>query len=149
MLKNILTHPFTSIAPALCVAASIAFQSASAGPAPDGGSDDDQDQVLLSFSTVGDSRQDPVSPDPTTVPVSGQDSLWLENTKALWRILRSVEAQQSHLLFFNGDMIMGYGNAIVPANPTNVSNIVNSDLVNFYKQYAFWRGMVAGTMESG
>src|ERR1700682_5829926 len=29
---------------------------------------DDRDRVILSFSTVGDSRQDPVSPDKSTVP---------------------------------------------------------------------------------
>jgi hypothetical protein len=42
---------------------------------------------------------------------------------------------------------MGYGNAIVPPDTSTVAKIVNSDLVNFYKQYAFWRGMVAGLME--
>jgi len=46
-------------------------------------------------------------------------------------------------------MIMGYGNAIVPTNNTTVAGIVGSDLVKFYQQYAFWRGMVAGVMESG
>ena len=30
----------------------------------------DRDRVILTFSTVGDSRQDPVSPDPSTLPVS-------------------------------------------------------------------------------
>ena len=109
----------------------------------------DRDHEILSFSTVGDSRQDPATPDPTTLPLSGQDALWLENTKALSRIIRSVEDQRSSLLFFNGDMIMGYGNAIVPANNTTISGIVNSDLVKFYVQYAFWRGTVAGLMENG
>ncbi|HZP94680.1 MAG TPA: hypothetical protein VFB20_17620 [Burkholderiales bacterium] len=42
---------------------------------------DRADPVMLSFSTVGDSRQDPVSPDPTQLPLSGQDAIWLENTK--------------------------------------------------------------------
>src|SRR2546429_5889257 len=77
---------------------------------------DDRDHLILSFSTVGDSRQDPATPDVTTLPLSGQDTIWLQNTKALTRISRSIEQQQSSLLFFNGDMIMGYGNAIVPAN---------------------------------
>jgi len=111
--------------------------------------DDDEDQPILTFSTVGDSRQDPVSPDPTTTPLSGQDTIWLQNTKAWSRIIDSIEQQKSNLLFFNGDMIMGYGNANVPQNNTTVQGIVNSDLVNFYKQYAFWRGMVAGLMENG
>jgi hypothetical protein len=110
---------------------------------------DDGDKPILTFSTVGDSRQDPVAPDPTTVPVSGQDAQWLQNTRALSRILRSIEFQRSSLLFFNGDMIMGYGNAVVPTKNTTVSDIVNSDLVKFYTQYAFWRGAIAGTMEQG
>lgn len=107
------------------------------------------DPVILSFSTVGDSRQDPASPDPTTVPLSGQDALWLQNTKAWSRIIRSVQTQRSNFLFFNGDMIMGYGNATVPANNTTVAGIAGSDLMKFYQQYAFWRGMVAPLMETG
>lgn len=107
------------------------------------------DTAILTFSTVGDSRQDPVKPDPTSVPLSGQDALWLQNTKALTRILRSVQSQGSSFLFFNGDMIMGYGKASVPANTTTVDAIVSSDLVQFYRQYAFWRGIVAPFMETG
>ena len=107
-----------------------------------------QDPVVLSFSTVGDSRQDPANPDPTLAPLSGQDAIWLQSTKAWSRIIDSIESQKSHLLFFNGDMIMGFGNAIAPAD-TSVSGIVNSDLMKFYRQYAFWRGMVAGLMEKG
>ncbi len=107
------------------------------------------DPVVLSFSTVGDSRQDPATPDPTTVPLSGQDALWLQNSKAWTRIMRSVQKQKSNFLFFNGDMIMGYGNATVPTNNTTVAGIVGSDLVKFYQQYAFWRGMVANLMETG
>jgi len=110
---------------------------------------DRDDSVLLTFSTVGDSRQDPVKPDPTTLPLSGQDAIWLQNTKALSRILRSVNAEGSSLLFFNGDMIMGYGKASVPANTTTVDSIVKSDLVQFYRQYAFWRGLVAPFIETG
>jgi hypothetical protein len=111
--------------------------------------DDDRDPVVLSFSTVGDSRQDPASPDPSTLPVSGQDQLWLQNTKAWSRIIRTVQAQRSNFLFFNGDMIMGYGNATVPSNTSSVAGIVNSDLMKFYQQYAYWRGMVGGLMETG
>lgn len=129
---------------ALLIAGCFALQNAFAAP-----EQPIDDHEILSFSTVGDSRQDPVTPDPTTLPLSGQDAMWLENTKAWSRIIRSIEEQRSSLLFFNGDMIMGYGNAIVPANNTNVAGIVGSDLVKFYIQYAFWRGMVAGLMENG
>jgi hypothetical protein len=114
----------------------------------DQGHEGHRDPVVLSFATVGDSRQDPDSPDPTTVPVSGQDSTWLQNTKALDRIRRSVEIQGASFLFFNGDMIMGYGNAVGPTG-TNVTTVVNSDLMKFYRQYAYWRGMMAGLMEGG
>jgi hypothetical protein len=110
--------------------------------------DKDHNGVILSFSTVGDSRQDPDTPDPTTIPLSGQDAIWLQNTRVLDRMSRSVEAQGSSFLFFNGDMIMGYGNAISPAD-TNVVTVVNSDLMKFYRQYGFWRGMMAGLMEGG
>ena len=107
------------------------------------------DPAILTFSTVGDSRQDPKHPDPTTLPVSGQDANWLQSTKAWSRIMRSVQHQNSDFLFFNGDMIMGYGNADVPADTSSVDAIVGSDLVQTYKQYAFWRGMVANLMETG
>ncbi len=61
----------------------------------------------------------------------------------------SIHNQGANLLFFNGDMIMGYGNAYVPADTTSVDAIVKSDLVTTYRQYAFWRGMVAPLMEGG
>ncbi len=122
----------------------------------------DADPVVLTFSTVGDSRQDPVSFDPTTGPLTGQDKLWLQNTKAWSRILRTVQSQKSNLLFSNGDMIHAYGlsgfgytsslsgsSIAGPAAPATVSDIVNSDLVKSYQQYAFWRGMVAPVMETG
>ena len=94
------------------------------------------DPVILSFATVGDSRQDPA-----TAGLSGQDATWLQNTKAWSRIMREVQAKKSNMLFFNGDMIMGYGKADVPADTTTVPAIVGSQLVKMYKQYAFWRGM--------
>jgi hypothetical protein len=62
--------------------------------------------------------------------------------------MREIEAQKARLLFFNGDMIMGYGLAGPPAS-TSVADVVGSDLMAFYRQYAFWRGMVAPLMESG
>ena len=109
---------------------------------------EDDNIEILSSSTVGDSRQDPEKPDPSTLPLSGQDKIWLQNTKAFSRIVDSVHAQRSHLLFFNGDMIMGYGNATNPPD-TSIATVVKSDLMQFYRQYAFWRGMVAGVMEQG
>ena len=109
---------------------------------------ENRDPVVLTFSTVGDSRQDPVTFDPTTGPLSGQDKIWLQNTKAWSRIIRSVEAQKSKLLFFNGDMIMGYGLA-GPTPSNSVADVVGSDLMAFYRQYGFWRGMVAPLMEAG
>jgi hypothetical protein len=110
--------------------------------------DHEHDPVVMSFSTVGDSRQDPVTFDPTTGPLSGQDKIWLQNTKAWTQIMRSVEEQESKLLFFNGDMIMGYGLA-GPTKSNSVGDVVSSDLMAFYRQYAFWRGMVAPLMEAG
>jgi len=140
------------------------------------------DPVVLTFSTVGDSRQDPTFPDPSLINnsqkgvgncqlttgtglnpnpgLSGQDCKWLQNTAALSMILDNIHSQKSKLLFFNGDMIMGYGKAGVPvtrgngatdapiANP-QVSDVINSDIMQFYKQYGFWRGMVANLMEGG
>jgi len=132
---------------ATCLAALALSGSALAEPR-------DDDDVVLSFATVGDSRQDPVSPDPTTLPVSGQDKIWLQNTKAWSRIIDSIKHQNANFLFFNGDMIMGYGKAGVPAASDataglTVADVTKSDLMAFYKQYAYWRGMVAPLMEAG
>ena len=106
------------------------------------------DPVLLRFSTVGDSRQDPKEADESMKPLSAQDKIWLQNTKAWSRIMRGIEAQKSKLLFFNGDMIMGYGTA-GPTPSNSVADVVGSDLMAFYRQYGFWRGMVAPLMEAG
>jgi hypothetical protein len=139
------------------------------------------DPVVLTFSTVGDSRQDASKVDATVLTwpktgscpnpagngltpnpgLSGQDCKWLQNTKAWTRIMRTIQSQKANLLFFNGDMIMGYGKASVPVNsragganetaktsPT-VTDIVTSDLMQFYQQYGFWRGMMATLMETG
>jgi hypothetical protein len=135
--------------PAVSTRKSAAFVAPPSGIEPDAYYWDD---TVLSFSTVGDSRQDPVTFDPTTAPLSGQDQIWLQNTKAWTRIMRSIERQQPDLLFFDGDMIMGYGWAAKPtlnSNPDDVSDVIKSDLVQFYTQYAFWRGMVANLMETG
>ncbi len=106
------------------------------------------DPVILSFSTVGDSRQDPKEPDASMKPLTAQDKIWLQNTKAMSRIMRGIEGQKSKLLFFNGDMVMGYGLA-GPTPSNSVADVVGSDLMAFYRQYGFWRGMVAPLMEAG
>jgi hypothetical protein len=108
------------------------------------------DAVVLSFSTVGDSRQDPAKVDSTQKPMSQQDYQWLQNSKAWSRLMREISAKKPSMLFFNGDMIMGYGNADVSTVSTaNVAGVVNSDLVRYYTQSAFWRGMVAPLIEAG
>ena len=124
----------------------------------------DADPVVLTFSTVGDSRQDPVTYDQASVGTTlpPQDAIWLQNTKAFARILRTIQSQKASMLFFNGDLIHGYGwanygytsntnqTAITgPVAPASTADIVGSDLMKFYKQYGFWRGMVAPVMETG
>jgi hypothetical protein len=79
--------------------------------------------------------------------LSAQNKIWLQNTKAWSRLIDEIGAQKPKLLFFNGDMIMGYGNAD-PAIVT-ADNVANSDFYKYGRQYAFWRGMVAGLMEKG
>ncbi len=101
--------------------------------------------VVLSFSTVGDSREDP-----TTTTLNAQNKIWLQNTAAWSRIMETISAQKSKLLFFNGDMIMGYGTAdYSKINTTSLAAAAGSDFVKYYQQYAFWRGMVAHLMEDG
>lgn len=121
------------------------------------------DNVVLSFATVGDSRQDSINLDPSQVNqggLTGQDKTWLQNTKAWSRIMRSIQSQKASLLFFNGDMVMGYGNgtALNAYKTTNVGGTwtpanlpagLTTDTTDFYAQYAFWRGMVANLMETG
>jgi len=116
------------------------------------------DPVVLKFSTVGDSRQDPkkfdaTQTDPQSGKLTGQDAHWLQNSKAFARILREVGNQRPSMLFFNGDMIMGYGRAAVApgwstTTPT-AEQVASSDLGKFIAQYAFWRGMVTPLMEAG
>jgi hypothetical protein len=119
------------------------------------------DPVVFSFATVGDTRQDPATPDSTQIlppnTVGGklltQDKIWLQNSKAWGRILRSVQAQKPKMFFINGDMIMGYRDAVVPPSwsttPPQLSDLVNSDVTQLYAQYAFWRGMAVNAMETG
>jgi len=84
--------------------------------------------VLLSFATVGDSRAEEGAAE-----LTAQDKIWLQNTPVITRIAREVEHQRPNFFFFNGDMIMGY---------KTDSNYLN-------RQYAFWRGMMSGLLESG
>ena len=115
------------------------------------------DPVVFEFSTVGDTRGDAGTPSLTAAPgapLFKQDSIWLENTKAFTRILRSVQAHRSDFLFVNGDLIMGYGDAVVPspsdaATGLSVADVAGSDLMAFYRQYGFWRGLTANLMETG
>src|ERR1700758_581888 len=124
----------------------------------------DTTPVVLTFSTVGDSRQDPNTYDQASVgaALNGQDAIWLQNTKAFSRILRTIQSQKSTMLFFNGDMINGYGWANFgytsdatqarisgPVAPVTTADIVGSDLMKHYREYAFWRGMVAPLPETG
>jgi len=143
---------FLSAAVALAVALSVPLARAESEGFTRSDWEEAYDPAILTFSTVGDSRQDPVAPDPSTLlpggKISAQDQNWLENSKVFSRILRSVHDQKASLLFFNGDMIMGYGKAAAPAD-TSLSGILGSDLMAFYKQYGFWRGMVATAMETG
>jgi len=125
--------------------------------------DHDDDDVVLAFATVGDSRQDPIALDPSQVAqggLTGQDKIWLQNTKSWSRIMRSIQAQKAKLLFFNGDMVMGYGNGTALNDykttnvngtwkPTSLPSGLTTDTTDFYAQYAFWRGMVANLMEAG
>jgi hypothetical protein len=85
------------------------------------------DPIVMSFATVGDSRADPETAD------TRQDQAFAQNTRALARILREIQAVKPKALFFNGDMIMGY----------------TADKAMIYRQYAYWRGMAAGLMENG
>jgi hypothetical protein len=86
------------------------------------------DTVVISFATVGDCRH---APDASGI--TAQDSIWLQNTRVFARMLQEIEAQRPHALFFNGDMIHGY----------------STNRLVLDRQYAFWRGMVAGMAERG
>jgi hypothetical protein len=108
---------------------------------------DNNEGVLLSFATLGDSRQDPTTQDPSS-PLTAQDAVWLQSTRPFSRILRTIQSQKPNMLFLNGDMIMGYGNAGQPLDLT-LDGILASDVMKMTKQYGFWRGMVANLMETG
>ncbi len=131
------------------------------------------DPVIFSFATVGDSRTDPNKPDATTLlanpspatqggapsltgTILPQDNMWVQNTTAFSKILSGIQSQNPNLLFFNGDMIFGYGRPTLPAawangkpNSWNTAQTVSPDAIFEYIQYAYWRGMVATLFQSG
>jgi hypothetical protein len=131
------------------------------------------DPVIFSFATVGDSRTDPGKPDATTLlanktptttggapnfggSILPQDNEWVQNTAAFGTMLAGIQAQDPNLLFFNGDMIFGYGRPILPSSWSNgkpnswtSAQTVVPDTIFEIAQYAYWRGMVAPLFLSG
>jgi hypothetical protein len=102
-------------------------------PHPLGAGRGHEDEVVLSFATVGDSREEPGA-----AYLTPQDAIWLQNTKVWSRIMREVREQEPQMLFFNGDMIMGYADAAVAKDHETMN-----------RQYAFWRGMATQLLECG
>ncbi len=86
------------------------------------------DHLVFRFATVGDSRAEPGD-----AQLSAQDTIWLQSTRVLSRMVREIQAQHPQALVFNGDMIYGY----------------SGDHAVLDRQYAFWRGMVAHLFETG
>jgi hypothetical protein len=143
------------------------------------------DPVVFSFATVGDNRQDPKKPDPTTFLANSspttqggapsfsghvipQDAFFLQNSAAWAEIQSGITAQGAQLLFFNGDMVYGYGRPIMPpawtGNPSSWSTPVTATVLNAftgtpgslyadgffeYLQYAYWRGSVSTLFSNG
>ena len=131
------------------------------------------DPVVFSFATVGDSRTDPAKADATTLLANSnpatqggapsltgtilpQDNEWVTNTQAFATILAGIQAQNPNLLFFNGDMIFGYGRPQLPTawangkpNSWTTAQTVVPDTVFEIAQYAFWRGLVAPLFLTG
>jgi hypothetical protein len=131
------------------------------------------DPVIFSFSTVGDSRTDPGKPDATTLLANAnptteggypslngtilpQDNEWVTNTEAYQTILNGIKGQNPNLLFFNGDMVFGYGRPILPTawangkpNSWTTAQTVVPDTIFEYIQYAYWRGMIANLFLAG
>ncbi|HEY5975472.1 MAG TPA: metallophosphoesterase [Geobacteraceae bacterium] len=86
------------------------------------------DRPILRFAVMGDSRHDAAAP-----AITPQDQRWLQNSKVLARLVDEVRAARPELLFFLGDMIYGY----------------TTDRPTLERQYAYWRGMLAGLLEGG
>jgi hypothetical protein len=134
------------------------------------------DPVVFSFATVGDNRQDPSKADPTTFiwnpspateggmpsfsgAVLPQDQIFMQNSAAWSIIQQGISAQGAQLLFFNGDMIFGYGRPIMPTAWTGTTTgypvtwlgaqSVVPDAFFEYIQYAYWRGTVSTLFNAG
>ncbi|MDR3416918.1 MAG: metallophosphoesterase [Nevskia sp.] len=117
---------------------------------------------MFSFATVGDSRQDPKSPDPTTLLPNNtgtllpQDKQWLQNSQAWSMLYNGIASQDPNLLFFNGDMVYGYGRPVLPSAWSNgqpgtwtSAQSVTPDTIFEYVQYAYWRGSIANLFYNG
>jgi hypothetical protein len=126
------------------------------------------DPVVFSFATVGDSRTDPAKADPTTFLAGSpgapsltgtllpQDAEYLQNSAAANAMLAGIQSQAPNLLFFNGDMIYGYGRPTLPSQWSTGtpitwtgSYVVNADTIYEYQQYAYWRGSVSSLFNTG
>lgn len=86
------------------------------------------DPEVFHFATVGDSRGDPKAPG-----ISAQDKRWAQASPVLARMTQEIGDSKAQALVFNGDMVMGY----------------TPERAQLDRQYAYWRGMVAGLMERG
>lgn len=86
------------------------------------------DPVVFTFAVTGDSRQNPHAKGLTP-----QQRIWMQDTKPFARILRQIQAKKPKVLFFTGDMIMGF-----------TTNFAWTD-----RQYAYWRGMVSALLQNG
>ncbi|MBV8393674.1 MAG: metallophosphoesterase [Alphaproteobacteria bacterium] len=84
--------------------------------------------VVLRIATFGDSRADAKDKH-----LDGQDRRWLQNTAVLTRLSDEIAASHAQLFVFNGDMVMGY----------------TDDAAQLDREYAYWRGMMAGLMAHG
>ncbi len=80
----------------------------------------------------------------------------MTNTQAFATILAGIQSQNPNLLFFNGDMIFGYGRPILPTawangkpNSWTTAQTVTPDAIFEIAQYAYWRGMVAPLFLTG
>ncbi|HTV80678.1 MAG TPA: hypothetical protein VMF03_20675 [Steroidobacteraceae bacterium] len=111
--------------------------------------------TFSSGATLG-TPSEPGKPD-LTGTLLPQDNTFLTNTKALSRILRGIQRQKPNLLFFNGDMIYGYGRPAVPPELASITSVqgttdtalVWTDAVFEYRQYAYWRGIMGPLFETG
>jgi hypothetical protein len=173
------------VAVAAVLASAVLAGATQAQNFPFGGPPPEADPVVFSFATVGDSRTETAAPDPTTLLEAGepgtfssgaslgspsqpgkpdltgtllpQDATFLTNTKALARILRGIQREKPNLLFFNGDMIYGYGRPAVPPQLASITSVQGTtdtalawtDAVFEYRQYAYWRGIMGPLFETG